>query len=112
MHWIKNYRVEGNRLIYEMPQEVDHHVAKELCRELDMLIESYRVGELVLDFAQTGFMDSSGIGVVIGRSKTMQFRGGNVFACNIGKRVDTIFRSAGLYKIIKICEQMEGRTWE
>ena len=35
----KNYQVEGTRLIYQMPQEVDHHIAKELCKELDRLIE-------------------------------------------------------------------------
>ena len=100
----KNYQVEGTRLIYQMPQEVDHHIAKELCKELDRLIESQGIGELVLDFSRTEFMDSSGIGVVIGRSKTMGFRNGSVKAMGIGKRVDRILRSAGLYRILKIAE--------
>lgn len=101
----KPYKVDGTRLVYTMPTEVDHHVAKDMCQELDMLVESYRIRELVLDFAQTEFMDSSGIGVVIGRSKTMHFYGGVLSACNIGKRVDTILRSAGLYKIIQVKEE-------
>lgn len=101
---VRQFQVDGTRMVYRMPKEVDHHVAKDMCRELDMLVESYRIKELVLDFAQTEFMDSSGIGVVIGRSKTMHFYGGSICACNIGKRVDTIFRSAGLYKIIKVKE--------
>lgn len=96
------YKMDGVRLVYEMPQEVDHHVAKDMCREIDMLVESYCIKDLVLDFAQTEFMDSSGIGVVIGRSKTMQFHGGRISAVNVGKRVDTIFKSAGLYKIIEV----------
>lgn len=99
------YKVDGVKLVYQMPKEVDHHVAKDMCQELDMLVESYRIKELMLDFSATEFMDSSGIGVVIGRSKNMGFYGGILSACNIGKRVDTIFRSAGLYKVIRVKEE-------
>ncbi|MGN1156414.1 MAG: anti-sigma factor antagonist [Agathobacter sp.] len=98
----KNYKVEGATLSYQMPKEVDHHVAKEICQELDRLIETYSISELVLDFSQTEFMDSSGIGVVIGRSKTMRFRGGSIVATGVGKRVDTILRSAGLYQLLQV----------
>lgn len=101
-NFTKSYKVDGTCLVYEMPKEVDHHVAKDMCQELDMLVESYHIRELVLDFAQTEFMDSSGIGVIIGRSKTMHFHGGSIAAANLGKRVDTIFKSAGLYKIIQV----------
>ena len=96
------YKVDGAHLVYQMPKEVDHHVAKDMCQEIDMLVESYCIKDLVLDFALTEFMDSSGIGVVIGRSKTMHFHGGTISAANLGKRVDTIFKSAGLYKIIQV----------
>ena len=99
---VKNYTVEGASLSYQMPKEVDHHVAKEICQELDRLIETYGILELVLDFSQTEFMDSSGIGVVIGRSKTMRFRGGSIVATGVGKRVDTILRSAGLYQLLQV----------
>ena len=101
----RNYTVNGTALTYTMPKEVDHHVAKDLCQELDRLIESYGIIELVLDFSNTEFMDSSGIGVVIGRSKTMRFRGGNIVATGIGKRVDTILRSAGLYRLLQMKEE-------
>ena len=98
----RNYAVEGVCLTYQMPKELDHHVAKDMCQELDRLIETYGITELILDFSRTEFMDSSGIGVVIGRSKTMRFRGGSIVATGIGKRVDTILRSAGLYQIIQV----------
>ena len=97
----KHYTVETGTLRYQMPREVDHHVAKEMCQELDRLIEAYGIVELVLDFSKTEFMDSSGIGVVIGRSKTMRFRGGNVSVTGVGKRVDTILRSAGIYRLLQ-----------
>ena len=98
---MKYYRIEGCTLIYDMPKELDHHVAQKLCSELDMLIETHTITELVLDFSQTEFMDSSGIGVIIGRRRTMQFRGGRVVALNMGRRVQMLFHSAGLGKIIE-----------
>ena len=98
----KKYEIKEQRLIYYMPKEVDHHVSQQLCKELDMLIESFAVKELELNFEKTEFMDSSGIGVVIGRSKTMQFRDGKTYASHMSQRVKMIFQSVGLQKIVDV----------
>lgn len=98
------YQVEGNLLIYVMPKELDHHTAEKLCKELDMLVAAHQIKELILDFKETEFMDSSGVGIMIGRSKTMRFYDGHLYVKNMGKRVEGIFRAAGLYKMIKIKE--------
>ena len=106
----KKYEVKRTRLIYQMPKELDHHVAQQLCKELDMLVESFGIKELELDFAQTEFMDSSGIGVIIGRSKTMQYRGGKIKASHLSRRVAMVFQSVGLQKIVEVkgaCENHE-----
>ena len=100
----KKYELRGDTLIFYMPKELDHHVAGQLCKELDMLVDSFAVKELELDFGQTEFMDSSGIGVVIGRSKTMQFRGGKLVASHLQRRTEMVFRSAGLQRIVEIKE--------
>ena len=50
-------------------------------------------------------MDSSGIGVVIGRSKTMGFRNGKLNVVHLSKRVDAIFKATGLYKIVGLKEE-------
>lgn len=102
----ENYQVKGQVLIYYMPKEVDHHAAGMLCKELDILIESHIVKELIMDFGKTEFMDSSGIGVIIGRGKLMQFREGKIYAANLGKRVRMIFETAGLDKLVEIKEEM------
>lgn len=101
----EGYQVNGQILTYFMPKELDHHVAQHLCRELDLLVETYRISELVLDFEKTEFMDSSGIGVIIGRGKTMQFRGGKLCTMHMGKRIDMIFRSAGLDRMVDVKEE-------
>ena len=101
----EDYQVHGQTLIYYMPKELDHHVAQMLCKEVDMLVESHVIKELILDFEKTEFMDSSGIGVIIGRGKNMQYRGGKVCAAHMGKRVKMIFESAGLEKMIEVKEE-------
>ena len=98
----KKYEVNAGMLVYHMPKELDHHVAQQICRELDMLVESFGIRELELNFEETEFMDSSGIGVVIGRSKTMQFRNGKLSASHLSKRIHMIFQSVGLQKIVEI----------
>ena len=99
------YRLEGKTLHFFMPRELDHHVAQNLCTWLDTLIENYGVKELIFDFSETEFMDSSGIGVLIGRSRTMRFQQGKVTACGMGPRVKRIFEAAGLQKIIMVREE-------
>lgn len=101
----KKYELQGHALRYYMPKELDHHVAQQLCRELDMLVETFAVQELELDFKETEFMDSSGIGVIIGRRKTMQFRGGKLSASRLNQRVSMIFHSAGLQRIVELKEE-------
>ena len=100
----KQYRLEGKKLYFYMPKELDHHAAQSLCAELDTIIENYGVRELIFDFTETEFMDSSGIGVLIGRSKTMRFHQGKTFACGMGMRVKRIFEAAGLQQMIIVKE--------
>ena len=65
---IENYIKEADRVTYLMPKEVDHHCAGQIIAELDALIEGCGVRKIVFDMKQTEFMDSSGIGVIIGRT--------------------------------------------
>ena len=59
---------------------------------------------LVLDFEETCFMDSSGIGVIIGRSRKMKFLDGELVVCGVTPRIERIFEASGLYKIVKVRE--------
>ena len=70
---IENYIKEADRVTYLMPKEVDHHCAGQIIAELDALIEGCGVRKIVFDMKQTEFMDSSGIGVIIGRTKKPKY---------------------------------------
>ena len=67
---------------------------------VDLQIEKGNVRTLIFDFSGITFMDSSGIGMVMGRHRKMNFLGGRTFVTGIGDNVDRIFRMSGLYRII------------
>lgn len=96
------YESKEGCLTIAMPKEVDHHCAQELRKEADLLIGAYHVRKLVFDFAGTEFMDSSGIGVLIGRCKNMNYSGGEVQAQNLNDRIQKIFVVSGLHKLIRV----------
>ena len=69
--------------------------------ELDALIEGCGVRKIVFDMKQTEFMDSSGIGVIIGRTKKLKyFNDSSVSVCNMSDRVDKLLKCAGIYTIV------------
>lgn len=59
-----------------LPKEVDHHNAEEIRQRADRMLETAYVNRIVFDFSRTEFMDSSGIGVIMGRYKNIRFLGG------------------------------------
>ena len=84
--------------------ELDHHAARQLRQQVDLAVERNRPQRLRLDFSDVSFMDSSGIGVIIGRCKNLGYSGGDVSACHLNERVDKIFTVSGLKKIIQVKE--------
>lgn len=95
------YEIRDGSLRVFVPRELDHHEAGKLRAQTDLLIENYHIRQLVFDFSQTEFMDSSGIGVIIGRCRNMGYFGGEVVAQNLNERVQKIFTISGLHKIIR-----------
>ena len=91
----------GANLILHISEELDHHTAGQLSRTIDVLIEKGNVKNIVFDFDGMTVMDSSGIGMVMGRYKKMGYLGGNVYVTGVGKGIDRIFSMSGLYKIIQ-----------
>ncbi len=103
------FEKEYGCLVIRMPRELDHHQAEVLKEEADGLILKYPVRSLVFDFTDTCFMDSSGIGVVIGRCKNVRFSGGYVKAVHLNRQIQRIFRLSGLQKIMEVeQEEKEG----
>lgn len=90
----------GDTMTVILEGELDHHSAERMRTELESLIASPHVKHLVLDLGKLSFMDSSGIGVVLGRYKTLARRGGSVAVRSPNAHVDRIFAMSGLYQIV------------
>ncbi len=85
--------------------EIDHHTAAALRMEIDDAIQRNKPKTLKLDFADVTFMDSSGIGLVMGRFRTLQPFGGKLVVSNLSPQVYKIMQLAGLEKIAKISKR-------
>lgn len=80
--------------------EIDHHSAAMLREEIDRAIESSYPEVLILDFGGVTFMDSSGIGLVMGRYKLMQNISGKVIIENAPKSIRKVFKMSGIDKLL------------
>ena len=99
------YQVQENCLTVYLPREVDHHNAEEIKREADAVIDRNHIKYVIFDFADTGFMDSSGIGVIMGRYKKVYMMGGEVWAVHTNERMRKILTMSGVMKIMQIYEE-------
>ncbi|MCR5792950.1 MAG: anti-sigma F factor antagonist [Lachnospiraceae bacterium] len=94
-------------LVIEVRKDLDHHNATELRRYSDRLIEREGIRHIIFDFSEVNFMDSSGIGMIMGRYKRVIFTGGKVAVTSVSDSVDRILKLSGLYKIIEKYETVE-----
>ncbi|MDD6039511.1 MAG: anti-sigma factor antagonist [bacterium] len=99
------YESKKGKLRIFAPEEIDECTASKLRVEADELIDLYQVRCIIFDFAKTEFMDSSGIGMLIGRSRKMGYSGGSVEAVNLNPRVQKIFELSGLKKLISVVKE-------
>ena len=103
----ERFEVNGNTMVIHLKEDLDHHNAVYIREMADGFVEKYPINRIIFDFTGVEFMDSSGIGVIMGRYKQMSYVGGTVFVCGIGKNVDRIFKISGLYKLVKQLTQVE-----
>lgn len=94
------YQVKDHCLIVELGSDLDHHVSVRIKERSDRIIQAENIRHIIFDFSKSNFMDSSGIGVIMGRYKQVKFVGGSLAVTGITPPVDRILKISGLYKII------------
>ncbi len=99
------FEIRENCLLIRLPEEVDHHNAKDIRRLADYYLNDDRVEQIVFDFGETVFMDSSGIGLVTGRNERITYLGGRTIIINASERIRKMLKIAGLEE--KICMMEE-----
>lgn len=98
---IVHYELCEQCLIIYITSDLDHHAVRSLRERADRMIQAGNARHIIFDFENVDFMDSSGIGLIMGRYKKVLFLGGKVAVTHVGKNVDRIFRISGLYQIME-----------
>ena len=102
-----NFVKQDKQLIVEITEEIDHHVVEKIRRKVDDEITRYMPRKTIFDFSRVSFMDSAGIGMIIGRYKMMKLIGGSLEIVNISKTLRRILEMSGINKIIPMEDKRE-----
>lgn len=98
---------KDNTIVVVMSGELDHHSAENVRIKIDNKIDEFGSKNLIFDFSDVNFMDSSGIGIILGRYKKISEYGGKVAIVNLRPHIKRVFELGGLFKIIKEYESIE-----
>ena len=94
------YKKEDKQLIFRLEEDIDECTVQKIRRKLDNEIERYMPKEVIFDFNNVSFMDSAGIGLIIGRYKLANMLGGKVHVTNMSTPIRKIYEMSGMRKII------------
>ncbi len=95
---------EDKLLIFKITDEIDDCNVQKIRRKADYEIERYMPKKVIFDFDSVTFMDSSGIGLIIGRYKFTNMLGGKLEVANLTQNVKKIFEMSGILKLIPVTE--------
>ena len=101
----------GIALKIKLRGEIDHHSAVAVRTAIDDMIRSRRPAELIIDMSAVDFMDSSGLGLIMGRYNTMKEIGGEVIVADPTPATEKIMNLAGLERIVRITHTSLRRPW-
>lgn len=99
--------VVGGVLVVRLRGELDHHAVEPLRDEIEQSLEQTFYRGLVLSFQDIDFMDSSGLGLILGRYRTLSGRGGKMALCEVNSNLQKIFELSGIYKIVPVYDTEE-----
>jgi len=94
------YTTRDKHLIITPVGEIDHHTSLGMRQSIEKAYKRSKAVNIIFDFSRVEFMDSSGIGILIGRYRELSKMGGKVYAINIKGEMGRIFKISGLAKII------------
>ena len=95
---------EDKILVFKITDEIDDCNVQKIRRKADYEIERHMPRKVIFDFDSVTFMDSSGIGLIIGRYKFTNMLGGKLEVANLTQHVKKIFEMSGILKLIPVTE--------
>ena len=96
------YIKKDKRLIFEIEEDIDECCVQKIRRRIDNEIQRYMPKEVIFDFSNVSFMDSAGVGLIIGRYKLINMIGGELKIANVNTQIQKIFEMSGLLRLIPV----------
>ncbi len=100
-------RHRGSILVASLAGELDHHAAQAVRITLDQELAGQHGIRLILDLSGVTFMDSSGLGVILGRYKKIRDSGGEMAIAGASRSIDRLLEMSGLHKIVRMYPNCE-----
>ena len=100
-------QMKQGALIAFLDGEIDHHCARELREEIDSAASRTQPRVLTLDFSGVQFMDSSGVGLIMGRYRLVSEWGGEICVANLPRRLERLVSLAGIRDLCTIIRSKE-----
>lgn len=97
-----SHEIRRNVLCIRLEGELDHHTADKLRVTITSLLAKYKAINLILNLEGLSFMDSSGLGVILGRYNQIKSLGGEMVICAVIPAIQRLFDMSGLFKIVKL----------
>ena len=102
---LENESIYYKEKLINFTEEIDHHTTEKIRRRADYEIERYVPRKVIFDFNKVSFMDSAGIGLLIGRYKNARAIGAKVELKNVNKSIYKILKMSGITRLIPIKEE-------
>lgn len=99
------YMAMRGSLVVGLNTDLDHHLADEVRQVIDEVVEERGIRSIIFDFSKVTFMDSSGIGLIMGRYKKMH-QNGRIAIVAPCRSVERILQISGLHKLVTVFESM------
>ena len=96
------FATTGTCLNIKLPEELDHPASDLIRRESDRIMGKIYIRTICFDFGDTVFMDSSGVGLIMGRYRALGMRSGCMKACHVSEYIEKMLRLSGVSKFMEV----------
>lgn len=106
------FETTGTCLNIKLPQELDHPASELIRRESDRIMGKIYIRTICFDFGDTEFMDSSGVGLIMGRYRALGMRSGCMKACHVSGYIEKLLRLSGVSRFLEVEKQSRKHRWK
>ncbi len=101
------YIPKTKSLTLKISEEIDESTTEKLRRKIDNEITRFLPRKVIFDFSNVSFMDSAGIGMLLGRYKIIKMLGGQLELQNVNRQIEKVFEVSGILRIIPLIKDVE-----